>query len=69
MTHSKHGKGANPKLDEDLEKNPGIGQSQGSFMTGEAPDEIEGENTLEGDTENNAGRYGQVKTGRERTNA
>ena len=69
MTHSKHDKGANPKLDEDLEKSLGIGQSKGSFMAGEAPEEIAGENTVEGDTENNAGRHGQVKTGRERTNA
>ena len=69
MGTDKHDKRVNPKLDEDLEENPGIGQSKGSFMTGEAPDEIEGENTVEGDTENNAGRYGQVKIGRERTNA
>ena len=59
--------GANPKLDEDLERNPGIGQSEGSFMTGIPPEEIEGENTVVGDTENNAGRAGQVKIGKERT--
>jgi len=69
MSTAKHGKGTNPKLDEDLDRNPGIGQSKGSFMTGASPEEIEGENTVEGDIENNAGRYGQVKTGRERTNA
>ncbi len=57
------------KIDKDLKRNPGIGQSKGGFMTGEPPEEIEGENTVEGDNENNAGRYGQVKTGRERTNA
>lgn len=68
MTTTKHEKRINPKLDQDLEFNPGIGQSKGSFMTGIDPDEIEGENTVEGDTDNNAGAFGQVKTGRERTN-
>ena len=69
MSTDKRQKGVNSKLDEDLEKNPGIGQSKGSFMTGESPEEIEVENTFEGDTENNAGRFGEVKTGRERSNA
>jgi hypothetical protein len=68
MTTAKHEKRVNQKLDEDLKRNPGIGQSKGSFMTGIPPEEIEGENTVEGDTDNNAGRFGQVKTGRERTN-
>jgi hypothetical protein len=68
MTESKHEKRPDPKLDEDLKRNPGIGQSKGSFMTGISPDEIEGENSVEGDTENNAGRFGQVKAGKERTN-
>ena len=69
MSSAKHDKRINQKLDEDLRRNPGIGQSKGSFATAISPDEIEGENTVEGDTENNAGRFGQVKTGRERTNA
>ena len=56
------------KLDEDLQSNPGIGQSKGTFMTGIPPEEIEGENTVEGDTENNAGPSGEVNLGRERTN-
>ena len=68
MTATKHEKRINPKLDDDLERSPGIGQSKGSFPTGIPPEEAEGENTVEGDTENNAGRFGQVKTGRERTN-
>ena len=67
MTGTKHETAANPKLDEDLKRNPGIGQSKGSFMTGIPPEEIEGENTVVGDTENNAGRAGQVKIGKERT--
>ncbi|HXG81010.1 MAG TPA: hypothetical protein VNJ05_04340 [Sphingomicrobium sp.] len=58
---------ANPKLDEDLKRNPGIGQSIGTSQGGDVAD-IEGENTVEGDTDNNAGRFGQVKIGRERTN-
>ena len=68
MGTAKHDKRVNPKLDEDLERNPGIGQGAGTSQGGD-PDLIEGENTVEGDNENNAGRYGQVKTGRERTNA
>ena len=68
MTGTKHETGTNPKLDEDLKRNPGIGQSKGSFMTGIPPEEVQGENTVEGDTENNAGRAGQVKVGKERTN-
>lgn len=37
---------------DDLENDPGIGQSKSSFMTGIPPEEIEGENTVEGDVEN-----------------
>ena len=58
---------ANPKLDEDLKRNPGIGQSIGTSQ-GADPELIEGENTVEGDVENNAGPAGEVKVGRERTN-
>jgi hypothetical protein len=58
---------ANPKLDEDLKRNPGIGQSIGTSQGGD-PELIEGENTVEGDTDNNAGPAGEVKIGRERTN-
>jgi hypothetical protein len=58
---------ANPKLDEDLKRNPGIGQSIGTSQGGD-PELIDGENTVEGDTDNNAGRFGEVKIGRERTN-
>ena len=51
---------------DDLERNPGIGQSKGTFATGEDPESIEGENTVEGDTENNADSAGAVKLGRDR---
>lgn len=37
---------------DDLEQSPGIGQSKGTFATGIPPEEIEGENTSEGDVEN-----------------
>ena len=51
MTRTKHQKGESPFTD-DLDRNPGIGQSKGSFMTGERPETIKGENTVEGDVEN-----------------
>jgi hypothetical protein len=38
----------------DEERNPDIGQSKGSFATGEDPELIEGENTVEGDVENDS---------------
>ena len=68
MTDTKQDERIDNKLDDDLERNPGIGQSNGAFATGIPPEEIEGENTVGGDTENNAGRFGEVKLGRERTN-
>ena len=58
---------AGPKQDEDLKRNPGIGQSIGTSQGGEV-ELIEGENAVEGDTDNNAGPFGEVKIGRERTN-
>ena len=53
MSTSKHPKGKSPFTD-DLKRNPGIGQSKGSFATGIPPEEIEGENTLEGDVDNDS---------------
>ena len=47
MSSSKHDKGESPFTD-DLERNPGIGQSPG----GTTADDLEGENTLEGDVDN-----------------
>ena len=46
--------GAGGQPDDDLERNPGIGQSKGSFMTGVRPGEIAGENTVEGDVDNDS---------------
>lgn len=49
--------------------NPGIGQSKGSFMTGERPEEIAGENTVEGDVDNDSTvTDGVPQQDRERTN-
>jgi len=54
MSGSKHDKGDSPFPD-DLERNPGIGESQGAFAaTGEDPQTAEGDNTVEGDVENDA---------------
>ena len=58
---------AGPKQDEDLKRNSGIGQSIGTSQGGEV-ELIEGENAVEGDTDNNAGLFGEVKIGRELTN-
>jgi hypothetical protein len=45
------------ELQDDLDRNPGIGSSQGLFARTDSSDAelIEGENTFEGDTENDAG--------------
>ena len=39
---------------DDVQRNPGIGQSIGTFATGADPEEIAGENTVEGDVENDS---------------
>ena len=58
---------AGTKQDEDLRRNPSIGQGAGTRQGGDVA-EIEGENTVEGDTDKNAGRVGEVKTDIGRTN-
>ena len=58
---------AGPKQDEDLRRNPGIGQGAGTSQGGDI-ELIEGENTVEGDIDNNAGPNGEVKTDMGRTN-
>ncbi|MDT8758111.1 hypothetical protein MZO42_05320 [Sphingomonas psychrotolerans] len=71
MTSSKH----DPTRPEDrprddLEDNPGIGQSKGLFATGGDPNDEAGENTVEGDVENDAGAQGQAPESKlGRTNA
>jgi hypothetical protein len=69
MTSSKHTKGKSPFPD-DLERNPGIGQSKGSFATGTSPEEIEGDNTFEGDVDNDTtANDGVPQREKARTNA
>jgi hypothetical protein len=41
-------------LTDDRERNPDIGQSKGTFATGDDIELIEGENTVEGDIENDS---------------
>ncbi|HET9810517.1 MAG TPA: hypothetical protein VFP53_02330 [Sphingomicrobium sp.] len=36
---------------DDRKRDPGIGQSKGAYATGEDPELIDGENTVEGDIE------------------
>ena len=57
-------------LPDDLDENPGIGQSKGLFgrAGGRDAELIEGENTVEGDTENDAGLAGGINPRRGRTN-
>jgi hypothetical protein len=52
------------KLQDDLERNPGIGSSKGIFArtSGEDAHLIEGENTFEGDTDNDGGNAGGLGT-------
>lgn len=64
MSSSKHPKpGEQPvKLEDDLERNPGVGSSKGLFARegGEEAELIEGDNSFEGDVDNDAGRAGGV---------
>jgi hypothetical protein len=55
---------AGSKYNEDLHRNPGIGQSKGAYATGEQPEEIEGDNTVEGDVENDTDPAGRVDADR-----
>lgn len=53
MSTSKHDKSAGEgPFTSDLDRDPGIGQSAGSFATGEDPEELEADNSKEGDVEN-----------------
>lgn len=55
---------AGPKQDEDLKTNPGIGQSKGAFAAGEDIDDADGDNTVEGDVENDPEPTGGVNPNR-----
>lgn len=50
--------------DQDLRTNPGIGQSKGAYAMGGDLDYAEGENTVEGDVENDPDELGRVKESR-----
>ena len=78
MTSSKHSKGPEdrkaglgsdtPRPPDDLERDPGIGTSKGTFARDKAgPEEIDGEHTFEGDVMNDTTAQGGVnpnQTGR-----
>ncbi len=72
MTSSKHSHQFPPDVPlppSDLERNPGIGSSKGAFRTGEDPEVIEGDNTVEGDVENGTNANGGISEHEEgRTN-
>ena len=61
MTDSQHKR--DPKFDQDLRHNPGIGQSKGAYAREGDLDYAEGENTVEGDVENDADATGKVPEG------
>lgn len=73
MSSAKHEtkrEGGDSPFPDDLDRNPGIGQSKGAFATGEKPQSIEGESTAEGDVDNDSTRTDGVPQGeRGRTNA
>jgi hypothetical protein len=48
--HPKTQPGDRPR--DDLEVNPGIGSSKGSYMTGQDPRNLDGDSTFEGDVAN-----------------
>jgi hypothetical protein len=59
MTDMKHFK-RDPKLGDDLRRSPGIGQSQGAYAMGGDLDYAVGDNTVEGDAEDDATAAGAV---------
>lgn len=58
------------ELKDDLERDPGIGGSEGLFARTDKDDAdlIKGDNTVEGDVENDGGAAGGVGTNLGRTN-
>jgi hypothetical protein len=48
------------KQDEDLRRNPGIGQSSGAFAREGRLEDAEGDNTIEGDVENDPGSQAAI---------
>jgi hypothetical protein len=60
MSSGAHVKSKTSPFESDLDRDPGIGQSKGAFATGADPDEIEGDNTVEGDVENDPNALGGI---------
>jgi hypothetical protein len=60
--HPKSKPGQRPRSD--LDVNPGIGASKGSYMSGEDPRNLEGGSTFEGDVANETTREGGVDPNR-----
>jgi hypothetical protein len=61
MSSNRHPKphvGKKPR--DDLQQNPGIGSSKGSFASGEDPEETAGDSTVEGDIANDTTRAGGI---------
>jgi hypothetical protein len=59
MTDNKTSQEKDTNLDRDLRSNPGIGQSKGAYAMGGKLDDVDGENTIEGDVENDPDAQGQ----------
>lgn len=53
ISASNDNRGDSP-LPDDLESDPEIGKSKGAFATGKDPKAIDGENTVEGDVQNDS---------------
>ncbi|MBW9117705.1 hypothetical protein JNB88_29230 [Rhizobium cauense] len=66
MTSTRHDRTKKP-TDKDLKENPGIGQSAG-LNSSEDAELVEGDNTFEGDTDNNANPLGVDPRDRQRGN-
>jgi len=63
MTSSKHSPSGHTPTTlprDDLEDNPGIGASKGTTISGEDPHIMQGENTDEGDVENDTDATGAI---------
>jgi hypothetical protein len=65
MTSTKHDKSQDGgPFPDDLKRDPGIGQSKGIFARESDPDAQEGNNTVEGDVENDPNIFGGVDENR-----
>ena len=61
MTSTKHAKNRDEgPFTSDLKRDPGIGQSKGIFARESDPDAQEGNNTVEGDVENDPNIFGGI---------